>query len=41
MQRLLSFSPWDEDTPREALVRYVVRAMGDPAVVLAVDETGS
>jgi hypothetical protein len=40
MQRLLDFSPWDEDAARDALARYVVRAMGDPAAVLAVDETG-
>jgi SRSO17 transposase len=40
MQRLLNFSPWDEDATRDALARYVVRAMGDPAAVLAVDETG-
>jgi len=40
MQRLLNFSPWDEDAARDALARYVVKAMGDPAAVLAVDETG-
>jgi SRSO17 transposase len=40
MQRLLNFSPWDEDAARNALARYVVKAMGDPAAVLAVDETG-
>jgi SRSO17 transposase len=40
MQRLLNFSPWDEDAARDALARYVVRAMGDTAAVLAVDETG-
>lgn len=40
MQRLLNFSPWDEDAARDALGRYVVAAMGDPAAVLAVDETG-
>jgi SRSO17 transposase len=40
MQRLLNFSPWDEDAARDALARYVARAMGDPAAVLAVDETG-
>jgi SRSO17 transposase len=37
MQRLLNFSPWDEDAARDALARYVVRSMGDPAAVLAVD----
>ncbi len=40
MQRLLSFSPWDEDACRDAVRRYVVRNLGDPAAVLAVDETG-
>src|SRR5438132_10317477 len=40
MQRLLNFSPWDEDACRDALTRYVVKAAGDPAAVLAVDETG-
>jgi SRSO17 transposase len=40
MQRLLNFSPWDEDAARDALARYVVKAAGDPAAVLAVDETG-
>jgi DDE superfamily endonuclease len=40
MQRLLNFSPWDEDAVRDALARYVAAAMGDAAAVLAVDETG-
>ena len=40
MQRLLNFSPWDQDAARDALARYVVARMGDPAAVLAVDETG-
>lgn len=40
MQRLLNFSPWDEDAARDALARYVVRSVDDPAAVLAVDETG-
>jgi hypothetical protein len=39
MQRLLNFSPWDEDACRDALARYVVRNLGDLAAVLAVDET--
>jgi SRSO17 transposase len=39
-QRLLNFSPWDEDAARDALARHVARRMGDPAAVLAVDETG-
>jgi SRSO17 transposase len=40
MQRLLNFSPWDEDACRDAVARYVVRHLGDPGAVLAVDETG-
>jgi SRSO17 transposase len=40
MQRLLNFSPWDEDACRDAVRRYVVRNLGDPGSVLAVDETG-
>jgi SRSO17 transposase len=40
MQWLLNFSPWDEDAARDALARYVAARMGDPAAVLAVDETG-
>jgi SRSO17 transposase len=40
MQRLLNFSPWDEDACRDALVRYVVRNLGDGGAVLVVDETG-
>jgi SRSO17 transposase len=40
MQRLLNSSPWHEDAARDALARYVTRRMGDPAAVLAVDETG-
>ena len=40
MQRLLNFSPWDEDACRDAVRRYVVRNLGDPGAVLAVDETG-
>ena len=40
MQRLLNFSPWDEDACRDAIARYVMRSMGDPGAVLAVDETG-
>src|SRR5271165_6504515 len=40
MQRLLNFSPWDEDACRDAVARYVVKGMGDPGAVLAVDETG-
>jgi SRSO17 transposase len=40
MQRLLNFSPWDQDACRDGVCRYVVRAFGDPGAVLAVDETG-
>ena len=40
MQRLLNFSPWDEDAAGTRCARYVARSMGDPAAVLAVDETG-
>ena len=37
---LQAFSPWDEDGCRDAVARYVVRNIGDPGAVLAVDETG-
>jgi SRSO17 transposase len=40
LQRLLNSSPWDEDACRDALCRYAVRELGDPAAVLAPDETG-
>jgi SRSO17 transposase len=40
MQRLLNFSPWDQDACRDAVRRYVVRSLGDPGSVLVVDETG-
>jgi SRSO17 transposase len=40
MQRLLNFYAWDEDAARDALRSYVVRNLGDPGAVLAVDETG-
>jgi SRSO17 transposase len=40
LQRLLNFSPWDQDACRDALARYVVARLGDPGAVLAVDETG-
>jgi SRSO17 transposase len=40
LQRLLNFSPWDEDACRDAVRRYVVACLGDPAAVLVVDETG-
>jgi SRSO17 transposase len=37
MQRLLNFSPWDEDAARDAIAPYVAAAMGNRAAVLAVD----
>jgi SRSO17 transposase len=40
MQRLLNFYAWDEHAVRDAVRRYVVRQLGDPAAVLVVDETG-
>ncbi|MFY9932717.1 MAG: IS701 family transposase [Streptosporangiaceae bacterium] len=40
MQRLLNFSPWDEDACRDALGRYVIRHLGDPGGVVVADETG-
>ena len=40
MQRLLNFSPWDEDACRDALAQYVARNLGDAGAVLAADETG-
>lgn len=40
MQRLLNFYSWDADAVRDALARYVVRALGHPAGVLVADETG-
>jgi SRSO17 transposase len=40
LQRLLNYSPWDEDACRDALRRYVTAHLGDPGAVLVVDETG-
>src|SRR6202451_717956 len=40
LQRLLNFSPWDQDACRDALSRYVVRHLGDQGAVLVVGETG-
>ena len=40
MQRLLNFYAWDADAVRDALARYVVSRLGDPAAVLVADETG-
>jgi SRSO17 transposase len=40
MQRLLNFYAWDASAVRDAVRRYVVADLGDPAAVLVVDETG-
>ena len=40
LQRLLSFSPWDEDACRDVLRGYMVSEIGAPGAVLAPDETG-
>jgi SRSO17 transposase len=40
LQRLLNFSPWDQDACRDAVRRHVVRHLGDPGAVLVADETG-
>jgi SRSO17 transposase len=40
MQRLLNFSPWDEDACRDALARYVTRAWAIPGRCWRSDETG-
>jgi SRSO17 transposase len=40
MQRLLNFSPWDQDACRDTLRAYVIRNLGDAGAVLVVDETG-
>jgi SRSO17 transposase len=40
LQRLLNFSPWDEDACRDAVRRYVVAHLGNRGAVLAADETG-
>ncbi|NWN88512.1 MAG: IS701 family transposase, partial [Micrococcaceae bacterium] len=40
MQRLLSTTDWDPDTVRDALMGYVAQHLGDPAGILAIDETG-
>src|SRR5689334_18554917 len=37
IQRLLNFSPWDEDACRNVVRRYVVRHLGDPGAVLVAD----
>jgi len=40
MQALLGRSQWDADRLRDEVRRYVIEALGDPAGVLVVDETG-
>ena len=40
IQRVLDRSVWDAEAVRDALRAYVVEALGDPAGVLVVDETG-
>jgi SRSO17 transposase len=40
MQRLLNLYAWDAEAVRDAVRRYVVKNLGDPSAVLAVDETG-
>lgn len=40
MQRLLNFYAWDADAVRDVARGYVITHVGDPAGVLAADETG-
>ncbi len=40
MQRLLGEAVWDADAVRDDVRRYVVDELGDPDVVLIVDDTG-
>jgi SRSO17 transposase len=40
MQRLLGEAVWDADEVRDDVCGYVVDAMGDPAGVLIIDDTG-
>ena len=40
MQRLLNFYAWDADAVRDVTRGYVITHLGDPAGVLAADETG-
>jgi SRSO17 transposase len=40
MQRLLSTAHWDAEAVRDDLVAYVLSHLGDPEVVLVLDETG-
>jgi SRSO17 transposase len=41
MQRLLNFSPWDQDACRDAVRRYVTRNLGDAGAVLRLMRRGS
>src|SRR4051794_3393272 len=40
MQEVLNRAVWDAEAVRDDLRAYVVEHLGDPAAVLAVDETG-
>lgn len=40
MQRLLSTTDWDPDAVRDLLTGYVIKHLGDPEGILAIDETG-
>lgn len=40
IQRLFSTMDWDPDAVRDALISYVNTHLGDPAGILAIDETG-
>ena len=40
MQRLLNFYAWDADAVRDVARGYAIAHLGDPAGVLAADETG-
>ena len=40
MQRLLSTTDWDTDAVRDLLTGYVIKHLGDPEGILAIDETG-
>lgn len=40
MQRLLSTTDWDPDAVRDLLTGYVIKHLGEPEGILAIDETG-
>lgn len=40
MQRLLSTTDWDPGAVRDLLTGYVIKNLGDPEGILAIDETG-